>query len=118
MGKIRVKTFGLPEEVQEKSREAGSGSARQGKDKFKKVTLRKRSQNYQANVGLIDKAKFYPLSDALKILSEFKKSKFDETVELHVNTNIDSLSTSITLPYGTGKKVRVAVADDKLIESI
>lgn len=162
MGKIRIKTFGLPEEEQEKKKlkqkketkkftkvpglkggervvsvgpseeelakaietenkpeEPSFAEASKGKkDKFKKTALRQHSQNYLSNISMVDKAKFYPLSDALKILSEFKKSKFDETVELHVNTNIDSVSVSVTLPHGTGKKVRIAIADDKLIERI
>jgi len=166
MGKIRVKTFGSPEEEEQEKKllkqkkeakkmakapglkggervvsvgpseeelaknietETKPEGKEEGKTSFKTSKIKKekfakgkrqRSQNYLANVSMVDKAKIYPLSEALKILSEFKKSKFDETVELHVNTNIDSLSASITLPHGTGKKVRVAIADDKLIESI
>jgi len=156
MGKIRVKTFGLPEDEEQEKKKAkekkeakkmikapglkggervvsvgpseeelvkaieteGKPEEKGKKEKFAKKEKRQRSQNFQANASMVDKTKLYPLSDALKILSEFKKSKFDETVELHVNTNIDSLSASVTLPHGTGKTTRVAVADDKLINQI
>ncbi|MCL5114049.1 MAG: 50S ribosomal protein L1 [Patescibacteria group bacterium] len=95
-----------------------TATALQKKEKFIKKRKHQRSEKFQTNIKLIDKNKLYSLSDALKILSEFKKSKFDETVELHVNTNIDSLSANVTLPHGSGKTTKVAVADDKLIAEI
>ncbi|MBI4084877.1 MAG: 50S ribosomal protein L1 [Candidatus Levybacteria bacterium] len=91
----------------------------QGKEeaKGKKKTYRKkpsgptRSKKYQEVVTLVDKAKTYPLSEALVFLPKLKLSQFDETVELHINTTEAGVSGSLTLPHGTGKKMRVIIAN-------
>lgn len=63
----------------------------------------------------VDKQKLYKLKEAIELLKELKKTKFDETVELHVNLGIDPKQSSqtvrgaVVLPHGTGKKVRVCV---------
>jgi len=63
----------------------------------------------------IDKQKLYTLKEAIELLKELKKTKFDESVELHVNLGIDPKQSSqivrgaVVLPHGTGKKVRVCV---------
>lgn len=78
---------------------------------------RKRSPRYLTAKTLVEK-KPYPLPEALELLKKLKTAKFDETVELHINTNGAGISGSLTLPHGSGKKLRVAVADDKLIAEI
>jgi len=63
----------------------------------------------------IDRTKFYPIDDAVKIIKSAAKTKFDETVELALNLGIDPRHSDqqvrgvVTLPHGTGKSVRVAV---------
>ena len=63
----------------------------------------------------IDKQKLYTLKEAIELLKEVKKTKFDETVELHINLGIDPKQSSqivrgaVVLPHGTGKKVKVCV---------
>ena len=52
------------------------------------------------------------------MLRKFKKSNFDETVELHINTRERGVSGQVTLPHGTGKKLRIAIANDDLISEI
>ena len=55
------------------------------------------------------------ISDAINRLAKAPKVKFDETVELHFNLNVDSKSSdqgvrgTVALPHGTGKSVKVAV---------
>jgi len=80
------------------------------KEKFNKDKSQGRSKNYLEKAKLIDKDKAYKLDEALKILPTVNLAKFDETVELHLNTN-GSVSGAVTLPHGTGKQVRVAIAD-------
>jgi ribosomal protein L1 len=46
----------------------------------------------------------YPLETAVAMLKKFKASKFDETVELHINVREKGVSGQVTLPHGTGKK--------------
>jgi len=161
MGKVRVKTFGLPEEEEkekkklkqkkeakkmakvpglkggerlvsvgpseeeilksaESSKEVSEEIQKKKTESKKEKFIRKRikSQRHQRNAQIFDKTKVYPLSEALNLLSKFRRAKFDETVELHINTVSAGISGNITLPHGTGKKVRVAVADEKLIEEI
>ncbi|MEN3014155.1 MAG: 50S ribosomal protein L1 [Endomicrobiia bacterium] len=63
----------------------------------------------------IDKNKLYTLREAIELLKEIKKTKFDETVEVHVNLGIDpkqstqTVRGAVVLPHGTGKKVKVCV---------
>jgi len=72
----------------------------------------KRIKKINAN---IDKNKQYSLVDAVKVIKENATAKFDETVEISINLNIDArkaeqnLRGVLQLPNGTGKTYRVAV---------
>src|SRR5271154_7201699 len=63
----------------------------------------------------IDPAAYYPLPDAVKMVKPRAKAKFDETIEISLNLNIDprkseqNLRGTVMLPSGTGKTLRVAV---------
>jgi len=63
----------------------------------------------------IDRTKFYPIEEAVKIIKSASKTKMDQTVELALNLGIDPRHSDqqvrgvVTLPNGTGKTVRVAV---------
>ncbi len=63
----------------------------------------------------IDRNKFYTLEQAVKMLKERAKVKFDETFEIAMNLGIDPRHSDqnvrgvVTLPHGTGKTLRVAV---------
>ena len=63
----------------------------------------------------IDHAAFYDAAQAVKLVKERAKAKFDETVEVSVNLNVDprkseqNVRGTVQLPNGTGKAVRVAV---------
>lgn len=81
------------------------------KEKFTKKGKKLHSKKYQSAAKIIDKNKVYSLNEALEILPKLKLSKFDETVELHVNTIEQGLSGKTKLPHGTGKEVKVAIAD-------
>lgn len=96
------------------------------KSKFSTSKKNKHSASYLAIAGQIDKNKKYTISEALDILPKVKRAKFDETVELHINTHEKGISGNVTLKHGTGKKTRIEVADqtedakhvEKLIEKI
>ena len=76
----------------------------------KKVTKRR-----EALLKKVDTTKEYSVDEAMKTLKELKSAKFDETVEVALNLNVDPrhadqmVRGSVVLPHGTGKKVRVAV---------
>jgi large subunit ribosomal protein L1 len=63
----------------------------------------------------IDPAKLYPLEDAVKMVKERAKAKFDETIEVAMNLGVDPRHADqmvrgvCQLPSGSGRKVRVAV---------
>lgn len=82
------------------------------------VTKKTRSEKYKTAAKLVDKNKTYSLKDALELLPKLKIATFDETVELHINTVETGISGIIILPHGSGKQVRVTIADDSIIEDI
>jgi large subunit ribosomal protein L1 len=63
----------------------------------------------------IDRNQFYPLAEAVKMVRGRATAKFDETIEVALNLNIDvrkaeqNLRGTVMLPHGTGKSLRVAV---------
>lgn len=71
----------------------------------------KHSQKYLAVAKEVDKSKKYTLNEALSLLEKLKYTKFDETVELHVNTTEKGVSGNFVLPHGTGKETRVVIAN-------
>lgn len=76
------------------------------------------SKSYQKVLAVLDRSKKYTLNEALALLVKLQRSKFDETVELHINTIETGVSGNITLPHGTGKQIRVAIADDDLLAKV
>ena len=63
----------------------------------------------------VDRNHLYTLDEAVKMVKERSKAKFDETIELALNLNVDPRHAEqmvrgvVDLPHGTGKTVRVAV---------
>src|SRR5919106_189656 len=63
----------------------------------------------------VDREKLYPIADAIKMVKERAKSKFDETVEIAINLGVDPRHADqmvrgvVTLPNGTGRTLRVGV---------
>jgi len=76
---------------------------------------KKLSKRRQALLEKVDVTKEYSVDEAMATLKELKSAKFDETVEVALNLNVDPrhadqmVRGSVVLPHGTGKNVRVAV---------
>ncbi len=103
-----------------KSQEKAASSEEKKKTVKKKFALKraqKHGVNYVNVAKLVEKNKSYSLAEALVVLPKLKRAKFDETVELHINTT-QAVSGNMTLPHGTGKKMRVAIADDDVIAKV
>jgi len=75
----------------------------------------KTSKRIKAAYTHLDVVKEYPLKEAIAAVQKAPKVKFDETVELHFNLNINlkaadqNIRGTIVLPHGTGKSLKVAV---------
>ena len=63
----------------------------------------------------VDRTKLYPLEEAVKMVKERAKAKFDETIEVAMNLGVDPRHADqmvrgiVNLPNGSGRSVRVAV---------
>ena len=72
-------------------------------------------KKYQDSVKLIEKTKLYDASEAIALVCQTSKAKFDETIELHIRLGVDSrhadqqVRGAIVLPNGTGKTVKTLV---------
>ncbi len=84
-----------------------------------------KGKKYQDSAKLIEKSKLYDSTEALALVCQTAKAKFDETVEAHIRLGVDSrhadqqVRGAVVLPNGTGKKVRVLalVKGDKADEA-
>ncbi len=75
----------------------------------------KRGKRYEEAAKLVDSSKLYEAKEAFEVIEKMPKTKFDQTVELHVKLGVDSkhadqqVRGTVVLPHGTGKSLRVLV---------
>jgi len=75
----------------------------------------KRGKNYIEAAKLVDKENLYDVKEALDLVVQMSKAKFDETVEVHIKLGVDGrhadqqVRGAVVLPHGTGKTNRVLV---------
>ena len=122
-GKRSAKAVAEVEEKVEKEEKKKTASTEDKPKKAVKPTrslLERRGKKYKAIAGKIEKNKSYSIDDSIKLAIDTSTTKFDATIELHINLNVDprhadqNIRDSIIMPSGTGKSVRVAVfAEDK-----
>ena len=86
--------------------------------KKKKVETKTTGKNYLTAVAKIDKNKSYSPAEAIKIIKEIAYDNFNETVELVINVTEKGIRGNVALPNGTGKEVKVKIADEELISAI
>jgi large subunit ribosomal protein L1 len=73
------------------------------------------SKTYKSQIEMFDRSKLYTPVEALTIVKQLSRAKFDETVELAVRLGVDPRKAdqivrgTVALPHGTGRTVRVAV---------
>ena len=74
-----------------------------------------KGKKYVDSQKLLEKSKLYDGAEAMNLVCQTSKAKFDETIEVHLRLGVDSrhadqqVRGAIVLPHGTGKKVRVLV---------
>ncbi|RJO64251.1 MAG: 50S ribosomal protein L1 [Candidatus Omnitrophota bacterium] len=77
--------------------------------------MKKQSKRYKESAKLNDKTKAYTLKEAIALAKKTLPTKFDASVDLHFQLNVDPKKSdqmvrgTVVLPHGTGKKVRIAV---------
>ena len=77
--------------------------------------MAKMGKKYSDSVKLIEKNKTYDPQEAIALVCQTSKAKFDETIELHIRLGVDSrhadqqVRGAVVLPNGTGKTVRTLV---------
>lgn len=77
--------------------------------------MKKRGKGYQDAAKLVDRSKAYGIEEAVALLKETAKAKFDETVEVAFRLGVDpkkaeeNIRGAVVLPHGTGKTQRVLV---------
>jgi len=77
--------------------------------------MKKRSKRYKAATKDLALEKTYQLKEAISLLKKMSAPKFDPSVDLHLNLNVDPKKSdqmvrgTVVLPHGTGKKIRIAV---------
>lgn len=123
-GKRSAKALKQEAEEQAKADRKNSDDQEASEEKPKKVIkpprsrLERRGKKYKEAAKLVDKEKAYTLSEALEIATKTSPVKFDASVELHINLNVDpkqsdqNVRDTIVLPQGTGKTIRIAVFGD------
>ncbi len=106
-------------EHQKQATEEETSEARPKKaPKQARSRLERRSKKYREAAKLIDKSKEYSLKEALNLALTTTTTKFDATVELHMNLGVDpkhadqNIRGTVVLPAGSGKTVKVAVFAD------
>ena len=86
----------------------------------------KQGKKYQDSTKLIEKLKLYDPNEAVALVKQIAKAKFDETVEIHVRLGVDprhadqQVRGTVVLPHGTGKTktVLVVAKGDKEKEAV
>ena len=77
--------------------------------------MAKRGKTYLDSREKVDRTREYSPSEAVRLVKELKRAKFDESVEVHVRTGLnvrhadEQLRGTISLPHGLGKEMTVAV---------
>ncbi len=82
-------------------------------------------KRYKDALKTFDRQKYYPMDEALKLVQDNAKAKFDETIEAHFRIGIDprhsdqQIRTTVMLPHGTGKSIRIlAFVDEQHEEAV
>ncbi|MGE0824273.1 MAG: 50S ribosomal protein L1 [Candidatus Binatia bacterium] len=77
--------------------------------------MARRSKGYKIAEEKVDRSRYYSLQEAVTLVREMSRAKFNETVEVSLRLGVDprkadqNVRGTVTLPHGTGKTVRVAV---------
>lgn len=137
MGKVRTRILGF-EEIEKQQKEEQKKKSQDKKiknetdtdqslsgaklsDPKKKNSKRlkqKPGKKYKLALKSIKKDKRYSPEEAVSVLKSIVYGNFDESVEIHLNVEKKGLKGEVSLPHSIGKKTRVAIVSDEIIEQI
>lgn len=114
----------LEEEAKKQAKEERKASTDEAPTKPKKLVkptrsrLERRAKGYRKSAEQLEEGKNYALEQSVALAKKTSHVKFDATVELHVNLNVDpkqadqNIRDTLVLPAGSGKSVKIAVFTD------
>jgi large subunit ribosomal protein L1 len=117
-GKRSTKAVKESEEKQakaERKTEAADEKSKPQMAKTSKTKAERAGKKYREALKLIDKTKEYALTEALDLAAKSSPTKFDASIELHINLGVDprqadqNVRDTVALPAGTGKTLKIAV---------
>lgn len=85
---------------EKKKTKKSKASQKKGKAKY-------RSVKYKESAEKVEKSKRYPLTEAVDLAKSTSYSKFDGSLELHLNTNAKNIRGLVSLPFASGKKLKI-----------
>ncbi|HUS52160.1 MAG TPA: hypothetical protein VMX77_01695 [Candidatus Bathyarchaeia archaeon] len=110
------------EKIKEKGKQvekvATKKAKKQKKTKPESQPAKKRGKRYLKAKTQVDRAKFYPLPEAIKLLKKTSISRFNGTVEVHLVVKEKGLKGKVQFPHPTGKSQKIKIADEKLISQL
>lgn len=118
MGRPKIKTIddskiGEPKVETPKEEAKPKQAQKPGKTKL-------RGKKYQEIVKDLDRSKTYPLNEAVEMVKKLSYSKFESTLEAHINTVQTGIRGLVSLPFTSGKKLKILAFEgsDEIIEEI
>lgn len=83
-----------------------------------KISHKNRSHKYQTIRSKIDRTQKYQPAAAIEQLKKLSYTKFDGTITAHLKLKEEGLSFDVAFPHSTGRTLRVAIADEAILEKI
>lgn len=77
------------------------------KETKKQTDKQKHSQKYQESLAKVDRSKNYPINEAVDLAKSVSYAKFGGSLEIHINTTVKGVRGLITLPFASGKKLKI-----------
>ena len=112
---VKAEEERLERAAERKAADAAAAEKPKGAKPVTRPRIERRGKKYQEAFKAIEKGKIYSLKEALELAQKTSPVKFDASVEAHVRLGVDprqadqNIRTTIVLPNGNGKTVRVAV---------
>jgi large subunit ribosomal protein L1 len=74
----------------------------------KKGTVKYRSKKYLEAKEKVERNKLYPINEATQLVKEVSYTGFEGSLEIHINTSLKNVRGLVSLPFASGKKLKIA----------